>query len=65
MQCLKCKKTNSEDANFCSRCGISFDNNTKCPICLEIKKNIILICGHTGCLDCLDKSYQTKKECPI
>ena len=65
MQCLKCKKTNSEDANFCSRCGVSLNNKTKCPICLEIKENKILICGHTGCIDCLSKSYEFKKKCPI
>ena len=37
----------------------------KCPICLENKDNVILICGHKGLLECGQKSYNIKKECPI
>ena len=65
MECKSCKKLNNIDSNFCSRCGFTFKKKEKCPICLENKDNVILICGHKVCLECGQKSYNIKKECPI
>ncbi len=65
IECGKCKKINLKESNFCSRCGVSLKSKKKCPICLETKKNVILICGHTCCLTCINSSYKIKKECPV
>ena len=56
IECGKCKKINLKESNFCSRCGVSLKSKKKCPICLETKKNVILICGHTCCLTCINSS---------
>ena len=66
MECPKCKKTNEEDANFCTRCGndISKNHKKKCPICLDDKKLEVLICGHLVCRECMDSQYKIKQECP-
>ena len=65
MICNTCNKKNNEDANFCSRCGHTFNKKNKCPICLEVKKTTIIICGHTICTECINKSYNIKQECPL
>ena len=66
MKCPNCEKKNSNEANFCTRCGHSLAGLKlqTCPICLEDKKLESLGCGHQVCLPCLQKSYQIKKECP-
>jgi len=65
IECAKCKKTNSIESNFCCRCGVSLNQKVKCPICLELKKTTVLMCGHTGCEECLERAYSIKKECFI
>lgn len=52
---------------------MSLDNSNQavlqCGVCLEsfsqLRKPIILNCGHTVCMDCLSKFNQAKKECPF
>ena len=66
MKCPNCQKTNDGESNFCGRCGTQLSNlkKKKCPICLEDKKLENLGCGHLVCIECLQKSYKIKKECP-
>lgn len=66
MECPQCHKTNEADTNFCGRCGydISKTELKQCSICLDKKKLEVLICGHLVCLDCMEKQYQIKAECP-
>lgn len=65
IECFECKKKNPEESNFCSRCGISLNKKSKCPICLENKENVILMCGHLVCKSCIDRTFEIKNECPI
>ena len=53
MECLKCKKVNDTDANFCIRCGIKLNKLDNCPVCLNDKECLILMCGHKCCKECL------------
>lgn len=66
MECFKCKKVNDIDANFCIRCGIKFNKLQNCPVCLNDKKCLILMCGHECCKECLDKLEKNKDyiKCP-
>jgi hypothetical protein len=63
--CSHCKKQLEEGTNFCPRCGFKQEQLHKCPICLDDKKVLTLICGHNICDFCMNQSYQTKPECPI
>ena len=64
-ECSSCKKVLDEDTNFCPRCGTKQKINNKCPICLESKELLTLICGHNTCATCMNSCYREKKECPI
>jgi SNF2 family DNA or RNA helicase len=36
-----------------------------CPICLDKTCTVVTKCGHTFCLDCINKHYNTYTTCPI
>jgi len=63
--CSNCKKKLEDETNFCSRCGIKQEILNKCPICLDNKELIILLCGHNTCSLCINTSYKNKRECPM
>ena len=46
--------------------GRRFKDN-KCQICLceFTKKKTLDKCGHSFCKECIDKAFETKKQCPI
>ena len=64
-ECSSCKKTLDEETNFCPRCGTKQQIKNRCPICLESKELVTLICGHNTCIVCINNCYKEKKECPI
>jgi hypothetical protein len=63
--CSNCKRKLEEGTNFCPKCGFKQEVQDKCPICLENKELQTLICGHNICGFCINKSFRSKKECPI
>ncbi|KAM4600558.1 tripartite motif containing 35-28 [Polymixia lowei] len=37
-----------------------------CPVCQEIYRDpVLLSCSHSFCRDCLERSWQHKKKCPV
>ncbi|ESO96930.1 hypothetical protein LOTGIDRAFT_115231, partial [Lottia gigantea] len=48
---------------------VTTSNNLECSICCEtFKTPKVLICGHTFCLDCLERyigNRTTKFKCPV
>lgn len=62
--CSKCKKINDNEANFCCRCGDTLSNKKQCPVCLDEKELSVLVCGHSCCVECINRIYEIKKECP-
>ncbi len=40
--------------------------DAECPVCLEVRTRIDrLDCGHVFCRDCLFKSLQVQRKCPM
>lgn len=45
---------------------IPLEEDLKCPVCREIFSDpVLLLCTHSFCRECLQKSVQYKKECPV
>ncbi|KAJ8011098.1 hypothetical protein DPEC_G00054660 [Dallia pectoralis] len=47
---------------------LSFEEDLSCPVCCDIFKDpVMMVCGHSFCKICLQKSWKEKKyrECPL
>jgi thiol-disulfide isomerase/thioredoxin len=59
---------NNDLVDKLSEVNQKFDEYFECPICFcnydELRKKIVLSCGHKACSVCLVKTFKHKYECP-